>query len=115
MTLSGYPIVGNIYHDLSTDETRTHSGSPMGGPPSILVYWENRLATGRRDQFLVISKTVASTTSLSEYIIRVGDLLRKGTCKVDSMNVTRFDVYMVVRSESGQEEFRQALDECGLR
>ncbi|KAK0749130.1 hypothetical protein B0T18DRAFT_405877 [Schizothecium vesticola] len=113
-TLSGYPIVDNKYHDLATDEIIPHSGPSMGGPPSISVYWQNRLATGRRDQFLVISKTVASTTSLSEYIIRVGDLLRKGACKVDSMNVTRFNVYMVVQSELGQDEFRQALNECGL-
>jgi hypothetical protein len=113
-TLSGHPKVDNKSHDLGTDEIRPHSGPSMGGPPSISVYWQNQLATGPRNQFLVISKTVASTTSLSEYIIRAGDLLRQGACKVDSTNVTRFDVYMVVQSELGQEECRQALDECGL-
>jgi hypothetical protein len=113
-TLSGYPIVDNKYHDLATGEVRPHSGPSMGGPPSISVYWQNRLATGGQDQFHVISKTVASTASLSEYIIRMGDLLRKGACKVDAMNVTRFDVYVVVQSELGQNEFREALDECGL-
>ncbi|KAK4232859.1 hypothetical protein C8A03DRAFT_39487 [Achaetomium macrosporum] len=113
-TPSGYPIVDNKYHDLATGEIRPHSGPSMGGPPSISVYWQNRLAAGGRDQFHVISKTVASTASLSEYIIRVGDLLRKGACKVDAMNVTRFDVYVVVQSELGQDEFREALDECGL-
>lgn len=112
-TTSGYPIVDGKYHDLATDEIKTHTGLLMGGPPSISVYWQNRLCTGRPGQFLVIGKTVGNT-SLSEYIARIGDLLRKGACKVDSMNVTRFDVYMVVHSEQGQEEFKQALLECGL-
>lgn len=44
----------------------------------------------------------------------MGDLLRKGLCKVDAMNVTRFDVYVVVESELGQNEFREALEGCGL-
>lgn len=113
-TLSGYPIVDSKYHDLSTGEVRAHSGPSTGGPPSISVYWQNRLATGRRDQFHVISKTVASTTNLSEYIIRMGYLLRKGHCKIDAMNVTRFDVYVVVESDLGQEAFREALEGCGL-
>ncbi|KAK1829414.1 hypothetical protein QBC39DRAFT_263131 [Podospora conica] len=113
-TVSGYPIVDGNYHDLAKDEIKPHVGLMMGGPPSITVYWQNRLCTGRQDQFHVISKTVASTTSLNEYIIRVGDLLRKGACKVDSMNVTRFDVYMVVESELGQQEFGDALYVCGL-
>lgn len=113
-TLSGYPIVDNKYHDLSTGEVKAHSGPSTGGPPSISVYWHNRLATGCRDQFLIISKTVASTTNLTEYLIRVGDLLRKGQCKIDAMNVTRFDVYVVVESELDQEAFREALEDCGL-
>lgn len=112
-TTSGYPIVDGKYHDLATDEIKTHTGLSKGGPPSISVYWQNRLCTGQRGQFLVITKTVGST-GLSEYIARIGDLLRKGACKVDSMNVTRFDVYMVVHSEQGQDEFREALLECGL-
>lgn len=113
-TTDGYPIVDGKYLDLEDGELKTHSGPLMGGPPSISVYWQNRLATGRSDQFTVISKTVASTRSLDEYIIRIGNLLRSGSCKVDSMNATPYSVYLVVMSKLPREEFRDALNEYKL-
>lgn len=108
------PIVDGKYVDLATGEIKTHTGPFRGGPPALSVYWQNRLATGRADQFLVIAKTVSHTVSLNDYIARVGDLLRKGVCKVDSINATRYNIYLVVTTERAQDEFRDALRAHGL-
>jgi hypothetical protein len=113
-TLTGQPIVDGKYLDPSTGEIETHTGPSKGGPPSVSVYWQNRLDTGRGDQFHVISKTVARAGNINEYIIRVGGLLRTGACKLDSLNATRYNVYLVVTSELSQDGFRDALVEHGL-
>lgn len=115
-TPDGYPIVDGKYHNIDTGEVMAHTGPTRGGPPNITVYWQNRFATGRGDQFLVTSKTIYSTRSLSEYIIRIGNLLQRGSgvCKVDSLNATPYSVYVVVTSEASQEEFKAALQEHGL-
>ncbi len=116
-TADEYPIVDGKYLDLSTGELKTHVPGVdhfRGGPPSVAVYWQNRLATGRGDQFLVIAKAVADARDLTEYLAPVGAFLRKGLCKVHSLNATRYDVYVVVSSELSQGEFREALVEQGL-
>jgi hypothetical protein len=116
-TADGYPIVDGKYLDLSTGELKTHvAGVDLfrGGPPSVAVYWQNQLATGRSNQFLVLAKAVTDAGNLTEYLARVGEFLRKGLCKVYALNATRYDVYVVVSSELSQEGFREALAEGGL-
>jgi hypothetical protein len=116
-TVDGYPIVDGKYLDLSTGEVKTYvAGVDLmtGGPPSVAVYWQNRMATGRADQFLVIAKSVTAAPDLTEYLARVGEFLRKGQCRVHSLNATRYDVYVVVSSELSQAEFREALLQNGL-
>ncbi|KAK4148667.1 hypothetical protein C8A00DRAFT_38753 [Chaetomidium leptoderma] len=115
-TTDGYPIVDGKYLNLDTGEVLTHTGPSMGGPPNITVYWQNRFSTGRGNQFLVTTRTICSTRSLSEYLIRIGNLLQResGVCKVDSLNATPYSVYLVVTSEVSQGEFKQALQEHGL-
>lgn len=92
-----------------------YTGSYVLGPPNITVYRQNRFDTGCGNQFLVTSSTIYSTRSLSEYIIRIGDLLKSGVCKMDSLNATPYSVYVVVTSEVSQAEFSGALEEHGLR
>jgi hypothetical protein len=116
-TVDGYPIVDGKYLDLSTGELKTHVAGVdqfRGGPPAVSVYWQNQLATGRGDQFLVIAKVVAHVRDLTEYLARVGTFLGKGLCKVHSLNATRYEVYVVVSSELSQGGFREALAEDGL-
>lgn len=116
-TVDGYPIVDGKYLDLSTAELKTHAAGVdlfRGGPPSVAVYWQNQLATGRGDQFLVIAKAAADARDLTEYLARVGEFLRKGLCKVHALNATRYDVYVVVSSELSQAAFREVLAEGGL-
>ncbi|KAK5659003.1 hypothetical protein OQA88_1089 [Cercophora sp. LCS_1] len=109
-TLDGYPIVDGRYHDLSTGEIKTHTGASSSGPPSIFAHWHNRLMTGRTDQFLATSK-VAPTRDLTEYMARIGDLLRKGVCKVDAINAMKYNVYVIVWTELSRDGFRAALYE----
>lgn len=113
-TLTGQPIVDGKYLDPSTGEIKPHTGPSKAGPPSVSIYWQNRLDMGRVDQFHVISKAAARAGDLNEYIIRVGALLRTGACKLDSLNATRYNVYLVVASELSQDGFRDALIEHGL-
>jgi len=111
-TLDGYPIVDGKYLDLATGQIKVHSGRMMGGPPAIAVYWNNRLCTGRTDQFRAIS--ASSSCSLSEYLIRVGQLLTTGACTIDSLNATTYSVNVVVMSELSTSEFSEALREHRL-
>jgi hypothetical protein len=115
-TADGYPIVDGKYLDLSTGEVKPHTGPFRGGPPSVSVYWQNQLCTGRRDQFLVLAKAGAGGAScdLTEYLARAGGFFAKGLCKVHSLNATRYDVYVVVSSELSAEEFGEALGVHGL-
>jgi hypothetical protein len=114
-TTDGYPIVDGKYFNLDTGEVMAHTGTSVLGPPNITVYWQNRFDTGQVNQFLVTRSTIYSTRSLSEYIIRIGNLLRSDVCKVDSLNATPYSVYVVATSEVPQAEFSGALDEHGLR
>ncbi|KAK3299978.1 uncharacterized protein B0H64DRAFT_379574 [Chaetomium fimeti] len=116
-TVDGYPIVDGKYLDLSAGELKTHVAGVdqfRGGPPSVSVYWQNRLASGRGDQFLVIAKVVTHVRDLTEYLARVGTFLGKGLCKVCSLNATRYEVYVVVSSELSEGGFREALAKDGL-
>lgn len=117
-TISGYPIVDGKYLDLSTGELKMHVDGVdlvMAGPPSIAIWWQNRVATGRPDQFSVISKGgVVGARDLTEYMTRVGDFLKRGLCQLNSLNATRYDVYIVVSSEMTHTAFRNALEEGGL-
>lgn len=116
-TPDGYPIVDGKYLDLSTGELRTHRRGVdlvRAGPPTVSVYWQNQLATGRQDQFLVISGAAAKARDVTDYLARLGAFLAKGLCTVRSLNATRYDVYVVVSSELSQQAFRDALVEHGL-
>ncbi|EAQ86758.1 predicted protein [Chaetomium globosum CBS 148.51] len=116
-TVDGYPIVDGKYLDHSTGELKTHVAGVdqfRGGPPSVSVYWQNQLATGRGGQFLVVAKVVTHVRDLTEYLTRVGTFLGKGLCKVHSLNATRYEVYVVVSSELSQGGFREALAKDGL-
>lgn len=56
-TTDGYLIVDGKYHDLVTDEIKTHTGNFKGGPPSLSVYWQNRGGNdGRHDQFYAVGE-----------------------------------------------------------
>lgn len=114
-TTDGYPIVNGKYFNLDTGEVTVHIGTYELGPPNITVYWQNRFDTGQVNQFLVTSSTIHSTRNLSEYHIRIGNLLRSGVCKVDSLNATPYSVYDVVTSEVSQKECSGAFEEHGLR
>ncbi|KAK4146873.1 uncharacterized protein C8A04DRAFT_9494 [Dichotomopilus funicola] len=116
-TVDGYSIVDGKYLGLSTGELKTHVAGVdrfRGGPPSVSVYWQNQLATGRGDQFLVVAKVVTHVRDLTEYLARVGTFLGKGLCKVHSLNATRYEVYVVVLSELSQGGFQEALAKDGL-
>lgn len=111
-TPDGYPIVDGKYHDLSTDEIKIHTGVLRGGPPSVSVYWNNCGAITRPDQFFAVGATSGHT--VTEYIMRVGDMLRDGGCSVHSLNATEYSVNVIVSTALSTEEFIGILRRHGL-
>ena len=111
-TLDGQPIVDGKYLDLSTGEIKTHEGLLTGGPPSLAVYWHNRLPKNQDQPFYALS--AFSQISVTDYLTRIGDLLRTGICTVDSLNATKYSVNLVIITQLSRNEFTEALMRHGL-
>lgn len=111
-TLDGYPIVDGRYHDLVTGEIRTHTGNFRAGPPSLSIYWQNRGGSDRRDLFYAVGAT--SKYNVTDYLFRVGEMLRREMCTVSSLNATEYAVNVIVITELSNMEFTALLREHGL-
>lgn len=111
-TIDGYPIVDSKYHDLATDEIKTHTGVFGAGPPSLTIYWNNCASVTRSDQFIAMGSY--SRHTVTEYIARVGEMLRQGKCTVSSMNATQYAVNVIVLTDLSSAEFTDMLREHGL-
>ena len=112
-TLDGrHPIVDGRYVDSTTGEVREHTGPSIGGPPSVAVYWHNRLAAGQPEPIFGISSM--ERTPVTEYVIRIGNLLGAVTCTVNSLIVTKFSVTIIVQTPLSKTEFSEALVEHRL-
>ncbi len=113
-TPSGYPIVDGKYLDLVDGMVKTAGPGPVTtGPPAIAVYIHNRFCSGQRGQFNTVVAT-SFVKDLSEYMIRVGELLKTGACKVDSVSATKYSVNLIVMTDLSSEEFSSILRECRL-
>lgn len=111
-TLDGYPIVDGKYHDLATDEIKTHTGPSRGGPPSTSVYWQNRASVSRSDQFFAMG--AISRHSVTDYLARVGEMLKEGRCTVTSLNATEYAVNVIIVTQLTTGEFTHHLQRHGL-
>ncbi|KAJ9157539.1 hypothetical protein NKR23_g321 [Pleurostoma richardsiae] len=113
-TQSGSPIVDGKYIERTTGEIKQLEPGELvtGGPPAIDVYWHNRTLTGRDDQFFGFSG--ASLLQVSEYLVRVGELLKTGKCKVHALNVTKYAVNIIITTALSNEDMKNALKECKL-
>ncbi|KAK5651416.1 hypothetical protein OQA88_12504 [Cercophora sp. LCS_1] len=115
-TLSGYPIVDGKYHDLRTGEIKPHAEGidfVTGGPPSLSVYWHNKNPKpGQEQPFYALSGS--SPLSVSEYLVRVGDLLRAGVYTVDSVSATKYSVNLIIITQLSCQEFKEAMGRHGL-
>lgn len=49
---------------------------------------------------------------VTEYHIHVGELLKTGACKVNSLDVTQYLVNIIIITELSKDEFRNALIRC---
>lgn len=113
-TPDGYPIVDGKYHDLATGEIKTHTGLRRGGgPPSMYVYWHSRGSrVSQEDRFFAVG--AYNALPVTEYLVRMGDMLREGTCTVSSLNVTDYAVNVIVVTELPRTEFTDMLRRHGL-
>ncbi|KAM0337353.1 hypothetical protein ACHAPQ_003211 [Fusarium lateritium] len=111
-TVDGYPIVDGKYHDLATDEIKTHTGVFGGGPTSLSIYWNNCAAVTRPDHFFAMG--CYSRYTVTEYLARVEEMLGNGKCTVSSLNATKYAVNAIVMTDLSSEEFKGLLHEHGL-
>lgn len=113
-TLDGYPIVDGKFHDLSANQIRVHEGPFRGGPPSLSVYWNNCGPTtpGSTDHFFALGCT--SQHSVTEYLGRVGEMLRQGKCVVTSLNATPYAVNVIITTGLSSRDFKGLLREYEL-
>ncbi|SPJ79364.1 uncharacterized protein FTOL_07755 [Fusarium torulosum] len=111
-TVDGYPIVDGKYQDLATDETKAHTGVFGAGPPSLTIYWNNCASVIGPDHFFALG--CYSRHTVTEYLARVGEMLRNGKCTVSSLNATKYAVNVIVMTGLSSEEFKGLLCEHGL-
>ncbi|OBT82024.1 hypothetical protein VE02_09815 [Pseudogymnoascus sp. 03VT05] len=111
-TIDGYPIVDGKYHDLVTDEIKTHTGLFRGGPPSVSVYWQNRGGSNRHDLFYAVG--AISSRKVTDYLVRVGEMLKAEKCIVSSLNATEYAVNVIVETELSTVDFTALLRDHGL-
>lgn len=52
--------------------------------------------------------------TVTDYLAKVGDLLKTGVCTVDSMTATKYSVNLVIITPPTNGEFREALGRHGL-
>ncbi|KFX87862.1 hypothetical protein O988_09254 [Pseudogymnoascus sp. VKM F-3808] len=111
-TLDGYPIVDGKYHDLATDTIKTHTGPFRGGPPSVSVYWQNRGGSNRHNLFHAVG--AISSCKVTDYLVRVGEMLKARKCIVSSLNATEYAVNVIVETELSTGDFTALLRDHGL-
>ncbi|KAI9167836.1 hypothetical protein HJFPF1_03975 [Paramyrothecium foliicola] len=111
-TVDGYPIVDGKFHDLANNEIKTHTGLLRGGPPSLTVYWNNCGPVRHPDHFFAMG--CFSQHTITEYLARVGEMLRAGKCTIASLNATPYAVYVIVETDLSSAEFKGLLREHGL-
>ncbi|KAF7550127.1 hypothetical protein G7Z17_g5927 [Cylindrodendrum hubeiense] len=113
-TLSGYPVVDGQYLDGASGAIKTIAVNEefISGPPSLDIYWHNRMLTGRDDQFFSIG--MSGFVDVTEYVRRMGNFIAKGSCVIMVLNVTKFSVNVVVATELSRDEMMGRLKEYGL-
>jgi hypothetical protein len=113
-TLSGYPVVDGKYLDGASGAIKTVGIKEefISGPPSLDIYWHNRMLTGRDDQFFGFG--VSGFVDVTEYVRRMGNFLARGSCVIMALNMTKFAVNVTVATELSRDEMRYWLKEYGL-
>ncbi|WQF89970.1 hypothetical protein CDEST_14984 [Colletotrichum destructivum] len=107
------PIADGKYHDRDTGEVRSVAPGDrlVSGPPAIDQYWHN-IGAASRDEF---SKMRGSFhKDITEFMIRLGDFLQKGNCKIHSVNATEFSVTVIVKTVQKTHEINEDLKACRL-
>ncbi|KAI9147127.1 hypothetical protein HJFPF1_13159 [Paramyrothecium foliicola] len=111
-TVDGYPIVDGKFLDLATDEIKTHTGLASGGPPSLSVYWHNCGSVRHTDHFFALG--CMSMFTVTEYLVRVGEMLSQEKCTISSLNATRFAINIIVKTDLSSIEFKELLRQYHL-
>lgn len=108
-----YPLVNNSYKDLRTGQVVDgYTGPYTSGPPTLDVYWQNRLATTVEDAFHAGVKS--STLSMTEYVVRVGEFLKDCNCRLQSLTATTYSINVVIFADLPKAEMHRLWQKHGL-
>jgi len=114
-TPSGYPVVDGQYIDMATGTVKAlESPSLLSGPPGIDAVWTNFSWERDGPDRFEWARHTAYIKDVSEYLVRVGELLKTGACTVHSLSASKYSVTVVVYTELSQREFTKALEACLL-
>ncbi|WYZ37201.1 hypothetical protein EsH8_II_000707 [Colletotrichum jinshuiense] len=107
------PIVDGKYHDPDTSEVIIVADrqSTTTGPPVIDQYWHN-LRAGPPGQFRGMRG--AFFKDITEYIIRLGEFLKKEHYKIHSLTATEFSVTVVIETMRTRAEVSEDMTACRL-
>lgn len=96
-TTSGHPIVDRKYLDSSGMIREIgEKESVTFGPPMIHVYWNNQSVSERHDHFIGFRGMFDGT--VTDYLIRLGELLAKGGVTIYSVNATEYAVTVILQT-----------------
>ena len=113
--LTKYPIVDGKYYDGKTGQVVTvdpSNGWVTYGPPTLDVYWDNRLSTAKEDVFCGAVKS--STLSMTEYVIRVGEFLKECNCDLQSLTATTYSVNVILFANMSTSDMQLLWKQYGL-
>ncbi len=109
-----YPIVDGKYFDGRTGrvEPVDMNGQVTIGPPTLDVFWHNRMLTGREDQFF--GAVGISTISMTEYVIRVGEFLKECNCDLQSLTATTYSLNVILFADMSKSDVYMLWERYGL-
>jgi hypothetical protein len=110
-TMTGYPIVDRKYLELSTGTLKEIQDDERVtlGPPIVDVFWQNMTA-GDAGLFHGFHGKFDGT--VTEYLIRLAEVLKRGSCLIFSLNVTQYSVTVITQTELSTDEMFNLLFEC---
>lgn len=111
-TIGGYPIVERKYLNLSTGKVEeiAENETVTFGPPMIDVYWHNAYLNDKHDRFQGFRGCF--TGSVTEYLIRVAEALKKGTVTISSLSAAVYSVNVILHTELSKDEMFNLLYEA---
>jgi hypothetical protein len=113
-TSDEYPIVDGKYVDSAgVIRSVVQSSQVTYGPTQVDLFWQNLYSVNGDDWYFAFEKAFNRGT-VTEYLIRLVEVLKRGSITVCSLNVSRFSVTLITGSPLRKEQIVPMVLEAGL-